>query len=173
MTGTREPLLCRGTFGAERRRHETLLARQSVQSVIYAVHVGCTAAAPTRVRQPGNCSGLKHYSITLRLRREYEQITTVYDKGDKVIQQTRPHRRRTWMIQSYSPGCANVHSHLTRPSLSPPHSRVPNGISIGSAVFAGLTIVTGRQTGNATPLVTLGRIYEVLQCGLKTKFQSN
>ena len=57
--------------------------------------------------------------------------------------------------------------------LEPTALRVPNGISIGSAVFARLTIVTGRQTGNATPLVTLGRIYEVLQCGLKTKFQSN
>ena len=39
----------------------------------------------------------------------------------------------------------------------------PNGISIGSAVFAGLTIVSDRQTDrptdHATPSVTIGRIY--------------
>jgi len=108
MTGTREPLLCRGTFGAERRRHETLLARQSVQSVIYAVHVGCTAAAPTRVRQPGNCSGLKHYSITLRLRREYEQITIVYDKGDKLIPQTDGIAAAHGRIRQAAPMCTHI-----------------------------------------------------------------
>jgi len=39
----------------------------------------------------------------------------------------------------------------------------PNGISIGSAVFAGLTSVTDRAldrpTGHATPSVTIGHIY--------------
>jgi len=35
----------------------------------------------------------------------------------------------------------------------------PNGISIGSAVFAGLTSVTDRQTDHATRSVTLDRIY--------------
>ena len=34
----------------------------------------------------------------------------------------------------------------------------PNGISIGSAVFAGLTIVTDRQTDHASRSVTIGRI---------------
>jgi len=34
-----------------------------------------------------------------------------------------------------------------------------NDISIGSEVFAGLTIVTDRQTDHATRLVTIGRIY--------------
>jgi len=34
----------------------------------------------------------------------------------------------------------------------------PNGVSIGSAVFVGLTIVTNRQTDHATS-VTVGRIY--------------
>jgi len=31
-------------------------------------------------------------------------------------------------------------------SLDPHRVRIPNGISIGSVVFAGLTIVTDRQT---------------------------
>jgi len=35
----------------------------------------------------------------------------------------------------------------------------PNSISIGSAVFAGLTSVTDRLTDHATRLVTIGRIY--------------
>jgi len=35
----------------------------------------------------------------------------------------------------------------------------PNGISIGAAVFAGLTSVTHRQTDHATRLVTTGRLY--------------
>ena len=40
------------------------------------------------------------------------------------------------------------------------HTQVhnPNGISIGSAVFAGLTIVTDRLTDHATS-ITIGRIY--------------
>jgi len=46
----------------------------------------------------------------------------------------------------------------------------PNGISIGSAVVAGLTTMTDRQTDrqtdHATPSVTISRIY-VLRCGLK------
>jgi len=35
----------------------------------------------------------------------------------------------------------------------------PNGISIGAAVFVGLTSVTDRPTDHATRLVTIGRIY--------------
>jgi len=46
----------------------------------------------------------------------------------------------------------------------------PNSISIGSAVFAGLTNVTNRQTdrhtGHATPSVVIGRIWPLLRCGL-------
>jgi len=34
----------------------------------------------------------------------------------------------------------------------------PNGVSIGSAIFAGLTGVTDRPTDHATPSVTTGRI---------------
>jgi len=37
-------------------------------------------------------------------------------------------------------------------------SQPPNGISIDSAVFAGLTNVTDRQTDYATPSVATGRI---------------
>jgi len=35
----------------------------------------------------------------------------------------------------------------------------PNGISISSAIFAGLSSVTDRQTDHATRSVTIGRIY--------------
>ena len=51
----------------------------------------------------------------------------------------------------------------------------PNGISIGSAVFAGFSCSslvrqtdrpTDRPTGHATRSVTIGRIYVVLRCGL-------
>ena len=35
----------------------------------------------------------------------------------------------------------------------------PNGISIGSAVFAGLTSVTDRPTDHATRSLTIDRIY--------------
>jgi len=34
----------------------------------------------------------------------------------------RPHRRRTWTVQSYSPCGANVHPHLTHASLGPSKS---------------------------------------------------
>ena len=50
----------------------------------------------------------------------------------------RPHRRRTWTIQSYSTGYANMHLQF----LWPTRVHNPNGISMGSTVFAGLTIVT-------------------------------
>ena len=33
-----------------------------------------------------------------------------------------PHHRRTWTVQSYSPRCADMHSHVIRTSLDPPES---------------------------------------------------
>jgi len=45
----------------------------------------------------------------------------------------------------------------------------PNGISIGSAIFAGLTSVTDRPTDHATRSVTIGRIYvcsNAMRCSL-------
>jgi len=53
---------------------------------------------------------------------------------------------------------APVDPHLTR-FLGPIQAHNPNGISIGSAFFAGLTSVTGRQTDHATRSVTIGHIY--------------
>jgi len=54
--------------------------------------------------------------------------------------------------------------------LEPTRDQGTNGISVGSAVFAGLTTVTNRQTDrqtdHATSSVTTGRIYVVLRCGL-------
>jgi len=50
----------------------------------------------------------------------------------------------------------------------------PNSISIGSAVFEGLTSVTDRQTDHPTRSVTIcASTYVVLQCGLITSGQSN
>jgi len=48
----------------------------------------------------------------------------------------------------------------------------PNGISIGSTIFAGLTSVTDRQTDRlyATWSVAIGRIY--VRCGLKISSES-
>jgi len=138
-----------------------------------------------------------------------------------------PHRRHTWMVQSYSPGCVNVHPHLTHASLGPPESisqmaflsvqpflhslqqKVPilyNGLhispsklpmcmgispfntwflgstwvhiqynmSMSSAIFAGLTNVTDRQTDQQTRYSICNNR---LRCGLimqkKTKGAGN
>jgi len=43
--------------------------------------------------------------------------------------------------------------------LRPIQAHNPNGISIGSAVFAGLTRVTDRPTDHATQSVTIRSIY--------------
>jgi len=48
--------------------------------------------------------------------------------------------------------------HLPRSSLGPPQSASLYGISIGSAVFAGLEVVTERQTDRQTTSVAIGRI---------------
>ena len=52
--------------------------------------------------------------------------------------------------------------HLIQCFLGLTRNHNPNSISIGSAVFAGLTIVTDRpdrQTDHATPCITIGCIY--------------
>jgi len=53
----------------------------------------------------------------------------------------------------------------------------PNGISINSAIFAGLKIVTDsptyRQTDHATPSVTISRIYRMSQTILSWRFAEN
>jgi len=73
----------------------------------------------------------------------------------------RPHRRRTWTVQSYSLGGANVHPIYTPSNtcfLKPTRVHIPNGISIGSAALQGFrSWQTDRQTDHAT--VTIGRIY--------------
>ena len=52
----------------------------------------------------------------------------------------------------FPPSCGGSGPHLIglRGSLGPPDSTNPNGISIGSAVFAGLTSVTDRRTHRVT-----------------------
>jgi len=42
--------------------------------------------------------------------------------------------------------------------LGPTRVHIPDGISIGSAVFPGLMVVTDRPTDHATPSVAIGRI---------------
>jgi len=51
--------------------------------------------------------------------------------------------------------------HIINGSMGPPVTRVlnPNGISIGSAVFVGLTSVTDGPTDHANRSVTIDRIY--------------
>jgi len=53
--------------------------------------------------------------------------------------------------------CGDLDPHLTHGSLGP-RVHIPNGISIGSAFFAGLTFVTDRLTDYTTPSVATGRI---------------
>jgi len=50
--------------------------------------------------------------------------------------------------------------------IGPIWSHIPNGISIGSAVFAALKIVINWQTDHATSSVTTDCIYTVVRCGL-------
>jgi len=49
--------------------------------------------------------------------------------------------------------------HLMRGSYRSTRVSSPNGVTIGSAVYAGFTIVTDRPTNHATPSVAIGRIY--------------
>jgi len=68
----------------------------------------------------------------------------------------RQNHRSTQMVQSHLPGGA-----MSTPSntfLGPTRVHNPNSILIGSAVFAGLTIVTNWQIC-ATLSVTISRIY--------------
>ena len=51
--------------------------------------------------------------------------------------------------------------------LGPTRVHNPNGISISSALFTGLTSVTNQSTKHGTPSVTIGCIYAVLPCGPK------
>ena len=65
-------------------------------------------------------------------------MTTIYATSGQTNLTKRLHRHRTWTVQSYSPGGANMHPHLTHASWATP-VHIPNGISIDSAVFAQLT----------------------------------
>jgi len=62
----------------------------------------------------------------------------------------------------HSHGVLHTHQYMV-PWANP--SQHPNGISIGSAVFAGFTNVTNIPTDHATPCVPIDRCCK-LQCGL-------
>jgi len=47
----------------------------------------------------------------------------------------------------------DLNPHVIHGSLGPTRVFVPNGISIGSAIYAGLAKVINRQTDHATPCV--------------------
>jgi len=73
---------------------------------------------------------------------DWSQNTLVTDGENYNSQDLRravkmPHLRRTWTVQSYSSGCANVHPYLIHASLAT-KIHMPNDISMGSAVFAEL-----------------------------------
>ena len=62
-----------------------------------------------------------------------------------------PHRRRTRSVQSYLPGYANAHPHVTC-FLGSIRIHNPNSISIGSAIIAQLTAECRRAyTGMSFP----------------------
>ena len=70
----------------------------------------------------------------------------------------------TWVHIPYSPSKLYIHMggsgpYLIHGSSAPPRVHNPNGISIGSAIFARLTTMTHRQTDHATHSVTIGHIY--------------
>jgi len=80
------------------------------------------------------------------------------------------HGRESLYLQLAAPFPRHIRDldpHLMWPTWFLGSTRVhnPNGISIGSAVFAGLMIVTDRQTTLSTLSVTIGRIYTVLRYG--------
>jgi len=77
----------------------------------------------------------------------------------------RPHCRRTWTVQSYSPGCANVHLHVTHAYLGSPESTTKTASRSVQPFLQGSRLwQTNRQTDrptdrHATWSVTVGRIY--------------
>ena len=76
----------------------------------------------------------------------------IKEKFDKI-----PHHRRTRTVQSYSPGCANVHLHLMLASLGPLESTTTQTASRSVQPF--LKGSRSWQTDHATPSITRGRIY--------------
>ena len=79
----------------------------------------------------------------------------------------RPHRRRTWTVQWYWPGGASVHLTYTC-FLWPTPVHNPNGISIGSAIFAQLTAVLSGIPGHVLSPQGIAR-WRGVQGGLKSQ----
>jgi len=55
-------------------------------------------------------------------------------------------------------------TYLVYGSLGPLRVHIPNGISIGLATFAGLMVVTDRQTDQQTKLLRLSQLAESREC---------
>ena len=83
--------------------------------------------------------------------------------GSAVSTQLTAESPYTLQWATLSPKIAPSHGGIWTPSkswfLGPIRGHNPNGISIGSAVFAGLTSVTDRPTDHATRSITIDRIY--------------
>jgi len=73
----------------------------------------------------------------------------------------RPHRRCTWAVQSYSPGCANVHPYLIHASLDPPDptSQTASRFCRAHDRDRPTDRRTDRPIDHATRSVAIGRIY--------------
>jgi len=83
--------------------------------------------------------------------------------GLAVCAQLKANSPYTLQLAPLSPKIASSHRGSGPPSntwfLGPTRVLHPNSISIGSAIFAGLTSVTDRETDHATCSVTISRIY--------------
>jgi len=74
----------------------------------------------------------------------------------------RPCRRRTWMVQWYSPGCASVYPPNTC-LLNPTRVHNPNCISIGSVIFAPLMAYCCRTCPGIKTAPSPGAIWTHIQ----------
>ena len=105
------------------------------------------------------CSGLSSNTDGLR-----HQYTTISGQIDLTSGRISAAHRQFSRIRQLAPLCTLSSTRI----LGPTRVHVPNGSSISSAVFSGLTIVTNRPTDHAIPSVTTGRIYMyvVLRCSI-------
>jgi len=135
--------------------HKTALPPQTDGSIVFA-----------RWRQCARIRG--HIGATWRIRLNlcFLRPTRVHNSNRKSIGSTIFAQLTADTLQwvPRTPNCPfpwciwSLDVHLT-PFLWPIRAHNPNGISIGSTVFAGLTSVTDRPTDHSTRSITIDRIY--------------
>jgi len=74
----------------------------------------------------------------------------VYTPNGVAIGLTFLHGHRTWMVQWYLPGCANVHPHVTQASLGPPESTTQKASRSIQPFLHGSQLWQNRQTDRPT-----------------------